>query len=199
MVAVIEAPEQQSVLMQKTFRAVLTALSEPLRAVAVPALPTPPGVPTALWALILTLWDQDVSVWWPEADETLWYNTLFHTRVQKAATIETADWVVCSADHPETPQWLAQVAIGEFERPDQSASVLLLAGGSRTPVQGSGPGLSHPVEVQLAIPEPVVDRLVQNHAHYPLGFDTYVVLEHAVMGIPRSTRLVFGEGVCTSL
>ena len=41
MVAVIEAPEHQTLLMQQTFRAVLTALSEPLRAVSIPALPTP--------------------------------------------------------------------------------------------------------------------------------------------------------------
>lgn len=198
MVAVIEAPEQQSTLMQQTFRAVLTALSEPLRAVAIPTLPTPPGAREALWAVVLTLWDEDVSVWWPEADDTLWYNTLFHTRVRRATSLEEADWVVCSADHPETSKWLSQVSIGVDERPDQAASVLLLAGDSRTPVQGSGPGLSHAVEVQLPLPEQVVDQLVQNHRRYPLGFDTYVVLDHAVLGIPRSTRLVWGEGACTS-
>ena len=87
MVAVIEAPEHQTLLMQQTFRAVLTALSEPLRAVSIPALPTPLGTTSALWAMALTLWDQDVSVWWPEADDDHWYNTLFHTRVTRAASI----------------------------------------------------------------------------------------------------------------
>lgn len=199
MVAVIEAPENQTRLMQQTFRAVLTALSEPLRAVSIPTLPTPEGATAALWAIALTLWDQDVSVWWPEADDGLWYNTLFHTRVTRAASIDQADWVVLFADHPETPHALSQVPMGADERPDQSASVLLLAGVSRTHVQGAGPGLSHPVEVQLALPEAVVNQLMLNHAHYPLGFDTYVVFDQAVMGLPRSTRLTWGDETCTSL
>ena len=199
MVAVIEAPEHQTLLMQQTFRAVLTALSEPLRAVSIPALPTPLGTTSALWAMALTLWDQDVSVWWPEADDDLWYNTLCHTRVMRAASIEQADWVVLSADHPDTPNRLGLVSIGVDERPDQSASVLLLASRSRTHVHGAGPGLLHPVEVQLPLPEAIVDQLMLNHARYPLGFDTYVVFDQAVMGLPRSTRLTWGDETCTSL
>ena len=62
MVAVIEAPEHQTLLMKKTFRAVLTALSEPLRAVSIPALPTPLGTTSALWAMALTHFGIKMSV-----------------------------------------------------------------------------------------------------------------------------------------
>jgi len=193
MVAVIEAPADQPMLMQQTFRAVLTALAEPLRAVAVPAAPTPDGCESALWSMILTLWDQDVSVWWPGADEDLWYNMLFHTRVQRAAGPDTADWLVLDAEDERTAEWLSSVRTGSDERPDQSASVIFRVGSSRSPVVGSGPGLPHPAEILLPLPAALVECLQHNQARYPLGFDSYLVQPTSVMGIPRSTQLQWGE------
>ena len=188
--ALIAAPAQPAHIMQKTFRAALTALSEPARAVPVPEIDSPAGASPALWALVLTLLDQDVSVYWPGADETLKANVLFHTGVKWSDTPETADFAVLAADSSQTLALLDRVSVGSHERPDMSATVLFVVGSETTDTLVEGPGLKSATEQRLPMNEALAYRLGQQAKTYPLGFDAYFVDHHTVLGIPRSTRIV---------
>lgn len=185
----IPAPANMAAMTQATFRAALTALSEPIRAVSVPTIPAPDGVRPALWALVLTVLDEDVSVFWPESSEVVHANLGFHTRVKRVDVPEAADWLILDAGSPETLATLDRARVGTEERPDLSASVVLMAGLEATDVVAEGPGIATRVEQRLPISSQIVERLAQQANTYPLGFDTYLVLAHAVIGLPRSTRL----------
>jgi alpha-D-ribose 1-methylphosphonate 5-triphosphate synthase subunit PhnH len=184
------APVAQTHLMQQTFRAALTALSEPLRPVPVDPCDAPSGLAPALWALILTLIDADVSLFFPSASAAAQANIQFHTRARLVETPEAADWVVLEAEAIQTPTWLDQVRRGTHERPDQSASVLFIVGDDRTDVLAEGPGFREPTELRAPAGEDLVFALIRNASDYPLGYDSYFVDESTVTGLPRSTRLV---------
>lgn len=188
--SLMAAPAQPAQLMQKTFRAALTALSEPARAVPVPVIQAPEGVTPALWALVLTLLDQDVALYWPGASETIRANVLFHTGVKWVEDPQCADWVVLHADAPESLAILDAVSIGTHERPDTGASILFITGEETTDVLVEGPGLKSPTEQRLPLSEALAYRLGQQAKSYPLGFDSYFVSEQSVLGMPRSTRIV---------
>ena len=91
---IIEAPSRQTRLMQQTFRCALSALAEPLRPLSLPEVTAPEGIGTALWAMVLTLLDHDVTVYWPDMNESMRANLVFHTAVQIMEEPEKADWVV---------------------------------------------------------------------------------------------------------
>ena len=99
-----------------------------------------------------------------------------------------ADWLVVSAESPETLSLLDAVSVGTHERPDLAASILFITGEEATDVVAEGPGILGTVEQRLPISHALASRLAQQSAIYPLGFDSYLVLEHAVIGLPRSTR-----------
>jgi alpha-D-ribose 1-methylphosphonate 5-triphosphate synthase subunit PhnH len=187
---IIEAPHGQTHVMQHTFRCVLTALSEPLRPISLPVIKSPEGMNSGLWALILTLLDQDVSVCWPGMTESMRSNLLFHTGVRVTEIPEDADWLIVDAADPSTESILDRVSVGTHERPDTAASVIFLAAHDATDVLAEGPGFKDPQELKLALSESLVYRLIQNTQSYPLGFDSYLIQEQTVIGLPRSTRLM---------
>lgn len=179
---------------QATFRAALTALSEPMRALPVPSIVAPEDVSPALWAMVLTLLDEDVSLFWPECSDIVRANLGFHTRVRIVDTPEAADWLVLDARSPQTPDTLNAVRIGTAERPDLSASVLLMTDHQAVDVVAEGPGIATTVEQRLPISAQLAERLAQQANTYPLGFDTFLVSQQSVIGLPRSTRLVVRAG-----
>jgi|OM-RGC.v1.016879943 phosphonate C-P lyase system protein PhnH len=187
---IIPAPASQTHLMQHTFRAALTALSEPLRPVTIEPCEAPSELTPALWALMLTLIDADVSLCFPSASAAVQANIQFHTRAQLVETPQTADWVVLEAEALNTPGLLDQVRRGTHERPDQSASVLFIVGDDSTDVLAEGPGFREPTELRAPVGEDLVFALIRNAADYPLGYDSYFVDVSTVTGLPRSTRLV---------
>lgn len=187
---IIPAPSEQTHLMQQTFRAALTALSEPLRPVTVPTCEAPGDLFPAAWAFMLTLIDIDVSVYWPDASEALRANIQFHTRATLVDRADVADWIVLDAVSPANPKLLEQVRRGTHERPDQSASVVFLVKDEFTDILAEGPGLREATELRIPVSEDVAYALVRNTAEYPLGFDSYFIDSTTVTGLPRSTRLV---------
>ncbi len=187
---IIEAPARQTHVMQQTFRCTLTALSEPLRPISLPVIPAPEGIDPGLWALILTILDQDVSVYWPHMTDSMRSNVLFHTGVQIAETPEVADWLILGASDPDLESILDKVSLGTHERPDTAASVVFLTTGDSTDVLAEGPGFKHPQELKIELSEALVYRLIQNNQRYPLGFDSMLIREQTLTGLPRSTRLM---------
>lgn len=187
---IIPAPAEQTHLMQHAFRAALTALSEPLRPVTIDACEAPEGATSALWALLLTLVDADVCLFFPSASEALTANIQFHTRAQIVDAPEAADWLVLQAEALTTPTVLDHVRRGTHERPDQSASVLFIVGDDSTDVLAEGPGFREATELRVPVGEDLMFSLIRNIADYPLGYDSYFVDASTVTGLPRSTRLV---------
>jgi alpha-D-ribose 1-methylphosphonate 5-triphosphate synthase subunit PhnH len=186
----IPAPADVVQVTQATFRAALTALSEPMRALPVPSIEAPEGVRPALWAMVLTLLDADVSLFWPECSDVVRANLGFHTRVRIVDTPEVADWLVLDAHFPQTRATFDAVRIGTAERPDLAASVLLITTDhDAVDVVAQGPGIATTAEQRLPIPVSLAERLAQQTTTYPLGFDTFLVLKQSVIGLPRSTRL----------
>lgn len=186
---IIEAPDRQTHLMQQTFRRALTALSEPLRPLVIPAIPAPPGIRSALWALVLTLLDRDVTVFWPGITATTQSNLMFHTGTRLTEMPEDADWLVLDVADPKAEQFLSRASIGCHERPDAAATILLLVSNDATEVLAQGPGFKDPTYLNLQLPESLVTRLIQNNHQYPLGVDCFLVTENSVSGLPRSTHL----------
>ena len=184
----IAAPEHLVQIAQQTFRAALTALSEPVRSVLVPSVTAPDGVMPAVWALVLSLFDDDIRVYWPDCPTHVRANVAFHTRAHMVDAPSDADWLVVSAESPEALSLLDAVSVGTHERPDLAASILFITGEEATDVVAEGPGILGTVEQRLPISHALASRLAQQSAIYPLGFDSYLVLEHAVIGLPRSTR-----------
>ena len=187
---IIEAPVRQTHLMQQTFRCALTALAEPLRPLSLPEVTAPEGIGMGLWALVLTLLDHDVTVYWPDMNESMRANLVFHTGVQIMEEPEKADWVVLHSDDLNAESVLDRVSIGTHERPDTATSVLILTSNASTDVLAEGPGFENPQELKVKLSKSLVCRLIQNNQKYPLGFDVFLVGEHSVAGLPRSTRLI---------
>ena len=187
---IIEAPARQTHLMQQTFRCALTALAEPLRPLSLPEVTAPEGIGMGLWAMVLTLLDHDVTVYWPDMNESMRANLVFHTGVQIMEEPEKADWVVLHSDDLNAESVLDRVSIGTHERPDTATSVLILTSNASTDVLAEGPGFENPQELKVKLSKSLVCRLIQNNQKYPLGFDVFLVGEHSVAGLPRSTRLM---------
>ena len=186
---IIEGPARQTHLMQQTFRCALTALAEPLRPLSLPEVTAPEGIGMGLWAMVITLLDHDVTVYWPDMNKSMRANLVFHTGVQIMEEPEKVDWVVLHSDDPNAESVLDRVAIGTHERPDTATSVLMLTSNTSTDVLAEGPGFENPQELKVELSESLVYRLIQNNQQYPLGFDVFLVGEHSVTGLPRSTRL----------
>lgn len=194
----VPRPQDLSEFLQHTFRVALNALSEPGQWLVVPSAETPSGMSPALWALTLTLLDRDVSVYWPSLSETARKNVVFHAEVRLLDSPEAADWVVLSADASDAVQILDRVRVGTHERPDEGATVLWIGGSERCLLDLAGPGIQGVRRCELPLPSSVVARLAENHQRYPLGFDSFVVDTHAVLGLPRSTRIQLEGEPCTS-
>ncbi|CAI8291742.1 MAG: Alpha-D-ribose 1-methylphosphonate 5-triphosphate synthase subunit PhnH [Gammaproteobacteria bacterium] len=187
---IIEAPARQTHVMQQAFRHALSALAEPLRPLSLPEVTAPEGIGKGLWAMVLTLLDHDVTVHWPDMSDSMRANLVFHTGVRIAEEPEKADWVVLHSDDPNTESVLDRVSIGTHESPDTATSVLMMTSHASTDVLAEGPGFENPQELKVELPESLVSRVIQNNKQYPLGFDLFLVSDHTVAGLPRSTRLM---------
>jgi alpha-D-ribose 1-methylphosphonate 5-triphosphate synthase subunit PhnH len=180
---------------QSVFRAALDALARPGRPVPLSTSLAPP-TPLApeLAALALALADSDAPLW---LDAPLAANPgvatflRFHTGAPIVPETEAATFALVSdpAAMPE-PRIFAQ---GSDLYPDRSTTLILavptLEGGPSLVL--SGPGIETDVEVRAAgLPAAFPDQLRANRALFPRGVDWLLVAPGAVLGIPRSSRLV---------
>ncbi|AOZ52500.1 phosphonate C-P lyase system protein PhnH [Chromobacterium vaccinii] len=175
---------------QQTFRAVLSAMAEPLLPRALPVLPPAlPGLKASAAALLYTLADQDVRVWLPALPDDTIASLRFHTGIRVAELPEEADFIVIAAGMP-LPD-LMSLKAGSAEYPDRSATLLIEVDGfGADQVEGSGPGFAAPRRFGAAgLPKDFWREWQRNHARFPLGVDAMLISDTHVAGLPRSVRI----------
>ncbi|MEL7512602.1 MAG: phosphonate C-P lyase system protein PhnH [Cyanobacteria bacterium J06554_3] len=189
---------------QQTFRALLTALSEPgkIKEVQCP-LSTPADLSLAFGAACLTLIDFETLVWLQPAfsEETKgWLR--FHTGCQFTHHQKQADFALIKeidakeigAKEPDAkePDALNLSAFnwGSAETPEDSTTLLLqldsLSGGE--PVTLHGPGIQTQRVISPVLPQQFWQQWALNHDSYPTGVDCFLFQKRQVMGLPRSVQ-----------
>lgn len=183
---------------QRTFRAVLDALSRPGSSQPLKNSLSPPEPLTRELAVIaLTLADVEASVWLDPAlaaaPEVAAY-LRFHTGA--AIVTDSAEAAFGLVVDPARLPDFGRFAPGLPAYPDRSATLVVsvpgFAGGP--PLRLAGPGIDGVAGfAPRGLPADIVARLAANHALAPLGLDLLLVAPGSVAGLPRSTRV---EAAC---
>lgn len=177
---------------QAAFRSVMQALAEPGRIVPAGALAgeASPLGPVAR-AIALSLLDFEVRYHLSPGLIAANEDITFHTGSRLAARPDEAEFAF--VDLARDALDLASFAQGTPEYPDRSTTVFVkvesLVGGPTLTI--AGPGI--PGTRELAIPGLPADFIAQwaaNAARAPLGVDLLFTTNEAVLGLPRSTRIL---------
>jgi alpha-D-ribose 1-methylphosphonate 5-triphosphate synthase subunit PhnH len=177
---------------QAAFRSVMQALAEPGRIVAAGALAgesSPLG--PVVRAIALSLLDFEVKFHLAPSLTATEDDLTFHTgscRTNKPAEAEFA-FVDLARDATD----LASFAQGTPEYPDRSTTVIVkvesLVGGQ--PLMLAGPGITGMRELEIpGLPSDFVAQWAANAARSPLGVDLILATREAVLGLPRSSRIL---------
>jgi alpha-D-ribose 1-methylphosphonate 5-triphosphate synthase subunit PhnH len=181
---------------QQAFRAVLDALARPgqVRLIG-PALPGVDlgGAPARL---LLSLSDDETTVWWQRADAGLQHWLRFHTGAGVAERPEAASFAVFT----DLGQGfaLSDFAAGTATAPEFSVTLLIelpsLVEG--TALEWRGPGIETLQRVGLqGLPANFWAQWQANHAAFPQGVDIIFTCGDKALGLPRTTRVRRLEGV----
>lgn len=185
---------------QRTFRAIMTAMSRPGHRQGCDAgslRPPAPLTPVAA-AVALTLFDYDTPVWLDQAlaDTPAVRRFLsFHTGCPIAADPSSAAFALIS-DPARMPS-PASFAQGSLEYPDRSATLIVMVGAISAdgPVTLEGPGLHEPASIGIAdIPPATWPHLAANRTRFPCGVDVLFADADGLAGLPRSTRISVNGG-----
>jgi alpha-D-ribose 1-methylphosphonate 5-triphosphate synthase subunit PhnH len=173
----------------RTFRRILTAMSQPGTIQDIACGPAPPAPLTpAMAALCLTLADMDAPLW-----------------VEKSLPRQARDWLRFHCGCPlvedsgqaqlacvlkaETMPALAEFPQGLPEYPDRSATLFIqVAGLGQGPaVSLTGPGIKDRQILKVeGLPGWFWDKWQDNAAGFPLGVDVIFLAQGRVAGLPRS-------------
>jgi alpha-D-ribose 1-methylphosphonate 5-triphosphate synthase subunit PhnH len=88
---------------------------------------------------------------------------------------------------------LAAFAQGTPEYPDRSTTIIAISPSLTTglPLTLSGPGIANTSELRVAnLPGDLVAQWHANRTAFPLGVDILFATADAIMGLPRSTRII---------
>lgn len=178
---------------QAVFRAVLDAMAEPGREVAVSGITTAPSPlsPVAA-AVIATLSDFETTIW---RDETLRTPAIdawlaFHTGSPTVAEGRHADFALL-ADGATAPAW-ESFSIGTDLDPSRSTTVIIRVDGfgAGLAYRLAGPGIATTRDVALlGAPVDLAARATANNALYPRGVDLILAGPTSLMALPRTTRI----------
>ena len=189
-------PVQQA---QQVFRQTLNAFSEPGTQQSVTAEAVFPGLYPSTTALLLTLLDQDTTVWLPEAlnQPALVQNLTFHCGCPVVADQAQAQFVVYDLDDFMRAS-VHDFAMGSDRYPDLSTTVIVQLPAAAEPVASvwRGPGIEHQRDCALPIPHAFWAKR-QALIAFPCGVDFLFTSEQAVFGLPRTTLIQSAEeSVC---
>ena len=181
---------------QAAFRSALDALARPGRRVTLGAPVEGLALDPAMAHLLLTLTDDDTSVWWQQgaAAPADWLR--FHTGAPRADETGAAAFAVVN-DAARMPA-LSGFATGSAEYPEHSATLLIaLPSLNRGPaVEWRGPGIADVFTVRLAgLPDDFWVQRQVNHAAFPQGVDLFFICGDQAIGLPQTTRVRRLEGV----
>jgi alpha-D-ribose 1-methylphosphonate 5-triphosphate synthase subunit PhnH len=174
---------------QATFRAVLTALSEPGTIVPLDlSLEAPPPLGFAAAAVALSLLDGDTPLWCDPTSRAAAPSLRFHTGAPLVEAPERARFALIG-DIAQLPS-LAAFDAGTDEYPDRSATLIIEVAslGNGAALVLRGPGI--PERRSLAVgglPAGFTAEWRANHARFPRGVDVILTAGHRLAGLPRST------------
>jgi alpha-D-ribose 1-methylphosphonate 5-triphosphate synthase subunit PhnH len=179
---------------QTTFRAVLTALSEPGTIVPLEVeLEAPPPLGLAAAAIGLSLLDGDTPLWCDPTCRAAAPSLRFHTGAPLIDAPEQARFALIG-DIAQLPS-LATFDAGTDEYPDRSATLIIEVAtigsgtaGDKGTLMLRGPGI--PDRRRLAIgglPAGFAAEWRANHARFPRGVDLILTAGRRLVGLPRST------------
>lgn len=200
-------PALDDLVSQETFRALLEALSHPGKPVQLPPSAIDPTVPAAL-TVPLALADVEVRLCVAtEAAQLDWGGALRGATGCVLGELEDAEMAI--GLRPLTPEELRTLPRGRCDAPELGARLVLACaelrrlGGGSDSTDGAvvltlaGPGVPGAVRLEVhGLPVEVFETLEGLNRDFPLGIDTFLV-DHggAVVGIPRSSRIVVEKGV----
>ena len=176
---------------QATFRAVLTALSEPGKVLALElALEPPAPLGLAAAAVALSLLDGDTPLWCDPASRAAAPSLRFHTGAPLVEAPERARFALI-AEAALLPS-LAAFDAGSDEYPDRSATLIVevAALGAGPTLSLRGPGIpDHRVLAVGGLPAGFAAEWRANHARFPRGVDLILTAGGRLAGLPRSTLI----------
>jgi alpha-D-ribose 1-methylphosphonate 5-triphosphate synthase subunit PhnH len=177
---------------QRTFRAVMDALARPAQPVTyvAPLEGQSPLSPVA-FAIALTLLDFEVRYHLAPSLKPAAEAITFHTGSVQSDARDQAEFAFVDLRHDALD--LAGYAQGDPEYPDRSTTVVAYvssaAHGRRLLCRG--PGLAQETELCLSdLPADFLSQWQANTERAPLGVDLLFVTAEAVIGLPRSTRII---------
>ena len=172
---------------QASFRAVLDAMAEPGRIVAVGRSLDPPApLDPATAAILLTLVDGETPLWLDPAAAAAQDWITFHCGAP-AASPEAAAFAL-ALGLPD----LAAFAAGTHEEPERGATLIvqLPALGHGRPWQLRGPGLKSTATLHATgLPEDFAAQWAANAARYPRGIDLVLCAGASVAALPRTVAV----------
>jgi alpha-D-ribose 1-methylphosphonate 5-triphosphate synthase subunit PhnH len=175
---------------QHAFRAVLDALSRPGQPHVLGAQLPEVALGGAMARLLLSLCDDETSVWWQD-DALVLQNWLrFHTGAVVTDTPKVATFALIN--QIEQGLSLIDFALGTAASPEHSSTLLIelpaLTGGPE--VECRGPGIAEVQRVSLqGLPSDFWRQWETNHALFPHGVDIVFTCGDSVLGLPRTTRV----------
>lgn len=179
---------------QEVFKAVMWALARPGRPVPLrtPLAPPAPLSPE-MAAIALALLDYETPAWLDPALAAVPAVTSFlrfHTSAPLVEAPAAARFALI-ADGAALPDF-ARFALGEPDYPDRSTTLVVQVNAlGEGPILLEGPGIETSVGFAAApLPADFPARLAANRQLFPLGVDVILVAPGAVLGLPRSARLI---------
>lgn len=179
---------------QGAFRALLAALAEPgTRHVLPGAIIPPEGLQAATATALLTLADYETPIWLPptlrDGAAGAWLR--FHCGAALVSDPAQAAFTVIDGAAPEPA--LAAFDGGTDQFPDRSTTLIVqcaaLKGGEAVTLTGPGIATTRVIAPSGLRPGFWAEVAANNEA-YPLGIDLLLSHADAVLGLPRSTRIV---------
>jgi alpha-D-ribose 1-methylphosphonate 5-triphosphate synthase subunit PhnH len=177
---------------QRTFRALLDANARPGTPYAIAAdITAPVGLTPACAAACLTLLDLDVRVWLqPSFADAVRTWLVFHTGCSLTHQPQKADFALIQ--DLATLSELSSFSWGTAEQPEASTTLLVqvesLQDGHSVVI--TGPGILDQRTISPTLPAHFWDFWAQNHQAYPQGLDVSLFTENAVMGLPRTVKVI---------
>ncbi|NIF20324.1 phosphonate C-P lyase system protein PhnH [Candidatus Pantoea multigeneris] len=172
---------------QRAFRRILKAMSEPGVMVSLPLQQGWGALSPAATAVLLTLVDQESSLWIDPAvdNDQLRDNVRFHTG---APITDSTDALFALSHHQAAPT-PTRFAAGDNLSPEKSTTLIVevpsLNGGLT--LRLSGPGLREVRAIAPQLPESVIEYLRNRPHPFPQGVDLIFTCGEAMMALPRTT------------
>ncbi|MEM6160994.1 phosphonate C-P lyase system protein PhnH [Erwinia sp. P6884] len=175
---------------QRAFRRILKAMSEPGVQVSLPSLPGWGRASPAATAVLMALVDRETPVYIDDAlkDEALLANLRFHT----GAPVTGAEAASFALLHAGSAQDIASFIPEDEGASGKSTTVIIevaaLSGGLTLRLSGSGLLERRAIAPQL--PESVLRYLRARPHRYPQGIDLIFTCGENMMALPRTTDVV---------